>query len=177
MEAFAETNRLLITPIPDDFDAGELLPVFNSNSEFLTASGYSPPFHRSDIEGYLMEELLRENSLCLLIRLQDGARTIGTIAILAPNPSDGLPWIGLLLIDASSQRQGFGAEAVQAIEEHLASDGWSAIRLFALRQHSGARVFWETVGYRVVSETNDANGREAWLLEKELPAGTRLPGT
>ena len=173
---FAKTNRLLITPIPNDFDAGDLLPAFNSNPGFLSASGYRPQFTRADVEGYLMEELLREDSLCLLIRLQHRARTIGTVAIQAPNPSDGLPWIGLLLIEALSQRQDFGTEAAQAIEDPLASEGWPSVRLFALRENLGVRGFWETIGYRVGSEAKDAHGREAWLLEKELSARAKVRG-
>jgi RimJ/RimL family protein N-acetyltransferase len=168
MDAFASTPRLDLVPVTDSFEPEQLLPVFNSNPEFLTASGYSSQFNRAEIEAYLMEETLAENALSLLVRLREDGRLIGTVAIQSPNPTDGLPWIGLLLIDSSDQRKGYGAEAAQALEARFAAEGRRAVRLFALRDNEGAKAFWESLGYRAVSESRDAHGRGAWLMEKHL---------
>jgi RimJ/RimL family protein N-acetyltransferase len=176
VEAFAETPRLLLTNVPADFDAAELLPVFNSNPGFLASSGYSPPFTQSDVEMYLMTETQAENSQCLLIRLRDNLQIIGTAAIRVPNPKDGLPWIGLLLVEASRQRQGIGREAALAIEHRLADEAWSCVRLFALQANPDAKAFWESLDYRTTGDAQDSHGRASWLLEKSFGSGPKAQG-
>jgi hypothetical protein len=121
MTTFAASPRLLLTTIPASFDPTELLPVFNSNPQFLLASGLPPSLVLSDVQAYLREEIDRENSLSLLVRLQGMDHPIGTVALQVPNPSDGLPWIGLLILDQAHQRKGLATEAALVIEERLAS--------------------------------------------------------
>jgi ribosomal protein S18 acetylase RimI-like enzyme len=80
----------------------------------------------------------------LAIRLRDGGTLIGTAALLVPHPPAGCPWVGLLIIHRDWQSQGLGREAALAIEEALAEEGWSEVRLSVLKTNADALPFWES---------------------------------
>lgn len=86
MQPFAASARLTIDQLPGDFNPAELLPAFSANPAFLQASGHSPEFSLEEVQAYLLEETQRENSCCLLIRLRETHRTIGTAALRVPKP-------------------------------------------------------------------------------------------
>ncbi len=176
MQRFAASARLTIDQVPGDFNPAELLPAFNTNPAFLQASGHSPEFSLGEVQAYLLEETQRENSCCLLIRLRETHRTIGTAALLVPKPSDGLPWIGLLILESLYQGGGLGAEATLAIEARLALGGWPSIRLYVLQENSKAIGFWRKLGYELGAETQDSSGRPSRLMEKRIFPESQLRG-
>ncbi|MBM3266429.1 MAG: GNAT family N-acetyltransferase [Candidatus Sericytochromatia bacterium] len=167
-----ETPRLIIEPAagaPPD----QLLPVFNSNPEYIANEEQVPgktSYTLDDAGRYLAEEIDREDSRCLVLRERTGSRIVGTACLLVPNPSDGLPWLGLLLVHGESQGHGIGAEALQAIEHALAGEGWERLRIGVLLANGRARRFWGREGFHVVKKTTDTEGRPCWVMEKPLAA-------
>jgi GNAT superfamily N-acetyltransferase len=90
---------------------------------------------------------------------------------MVPNPADGIPWIGLLIVHAGRQGRGLGREAVRAIERRLARDGWPELRLAVLASNPRARRFWERLGYRQVDgcwRAYDGRARAGATLGKAI---------
>ena len=138
MVVLLQTNRLTLEQIGETTEPAELLSIFNSNPDFIEASEpatrkrlYALP----DVQQYLWQESVRDNSYCLIIRSKETGQIIGTAALLDPNPNDQLAWIGLLLMDSQHQNQGFGAEAATAIEQYFVSEGRGETRLSVLQSN------------------------------------------
>jgi RimJ/RimL family protein N-acetyltransferase len=114
-------------------EAPALAAVFASNLEFLRASwACHQPFDAAEAARYLETESQRENGLCLSIVERATRRVIGMAALLVPNPADGVPWIGLLIVAADRQDAGLGGEAASALERLLERQGWPEVRLNVL---------------------------------------------
>jgi hypothetical protein len=107
----------------------------------------------------------------LAIRLRDGGTLIGTAALLVPHPPAGCPWVGLLIIHCDWQSRG----SALAIEEALAEEGWSEVRLSVLKTNADALPFWDRLGYRIIDERDDTTGRPCWVLAKEPPSRRGAP--
>jgi RimJ/RimL family protein N-acetyltransferase len=164
-----QTRRLILEPVRETAQPQEFLPVFNSNPDFIEASEQfigKRSYDLAEVEMYLWQESVRENSRCLAIRLRETGALVGTAALVAPHPDGPYPWIGLLLIDATRQGQGLGTEAATAIEQALAEAGWTEIRLSVMQANPDARRFWERLGYAVYEERPDDNTRPCWLMRK-----------
>jgi RimJ/RimL family protein N-acetyltransferase len=130
-------------------DALALAEVFSSNPEFLRTSwAIRGGFDAAAAARYVDMESRRQNGLCLTVIERATHRIVGSAALLVPNPADGVPWIGLLIIAGDHQGAGLGAEAAQALERFLAERGWAEVRLGVLIANPRARRFWERLGYR-----------------------------
>ncbi|SFN01328.1 ADP-ribose pyrophosphatase YjhB, NUDIX family [Streptomyces sp. cf124] len=100
-----------------------------------------------------------------------GRRLVGIAITLArhPDPADPDPWIGLLLVDATAQRQGYGRQLATLVEERFRQAGRDAVRLAALDNNPGALSFWTALGYEVVERRRDRQlGRPCTVLRKSL---------
>ena len=169
-----QTRRLILEPVGETAQPQEFLPVFNSNPDFIEASEQfsgKRSYDLAEVEMYLWQESVRDNSRCLAIRLRETGALVGTAALVAPHPDGPYPWIGLLLIDGTRQRQGLGTEAATAVEQALAEEGWTEIRLSVMRANPDARRFWERLGYAVYGERPDNDKRPCWLMRKLLVPG------
>lgn len=98
-------------------------------------------------------------------------RLVGVAITLArhPDPADPDPWIGLLLVDATAQRRGYGSQLAALVEERFRQAGRAAVRLAALDNNPGALSFWTSLGYEVVEHRRDRQlGRPCTVLRKTL---------
>ncbi|MGW0842097.1 GNAT family N-acetyltransferase [Streptomyces sp. NPDC002787] len=98
-------------------------------------------------------------------------RLVGIAITLArhPDPADPDPWIGLLLVDAAAQRQGYGRQLATLVEERFRRAGRTAVRLAALDNNPGALAFWTSLGYEVIDHRRDRQlGRPCAVLRKTL---------
>lgn len=147
------TRRLVLRRVTRG-DRDNLACLFESNAEsFRICWPLRDQFDSASAERYVDVESGRRNGVCLAIVERATSRIIGSAALLMPNPVDRVPWIGVLVIEADRQRMGFGSEAAEVIEQLAASLGWSEIRVNVLAANSGARRFWERLGYREVPGT------------------------
>jgi RimJ/RimL family protein N-acetyltransferase len=82
-----------------------------------------------------------------------------------------LAWIALLMIAELHQRQGYGTEAYQLVEDEiLANPDVQTIGLGVLINNGPAIAFWQRMGYRRSGSTvQDKDGREILMLEKHRP--------
>ncbi|MEV5985977.1 bifunctional GNAT family N-acetyltransferase/NUDIX hydrolase [Streptomyces sp. NPDC052051] len=166
---------LLLTPdhdIPAPLLA-ELTALYASQHEFHTLSGDFPdPYdiRPEQVKAALVEELAHPDAEVLLARSSAG-RLVGIAITLAhhPDPADPDPWIGLLMVDAGAQRNGYGRQFVALVEERFRLAGRTGVRLAVLANNPKGLAFWTALGYATVDHRADRRlGRPCAVLRKEL---------
>lgn len=169
----------------------ELTALHASNRDFYALSGDFPDandIRPEQVAAALSVELSNPDVEILLARESDDGdgdgdgsnrgggsgghgRLVGIAITLArhPDPADPDPWIGLLLIDATAQRRGYGRRLAALVEERFRRAGRTAARLAALDNNPGALAFWTSLGYEVVERRRDRQlGRPCTVLRKPL---------
>jgi GNAT superfamily N-acetyltransferase len=159
----------------------EITDLHVSNRDFHALSGdfhaLSGDFPDPDdirpeqVETALADELANPDIEVLLAR--DGERPAGIAIALAhhPDPADPDPWIGLLMIDAGMQRQGYGRHLASLVEDRFRARSRTAVRLAVLDDNPKGLAFWTTLGYEVIDHRRDLQlGRPCAVLRKPLRA-------
>jgi ribosomal protein S18 acetylase RimI-like enzyme len=135
---------------PDD----DLTGIVGSNEDYWQLSG------DSGLD-------LGADEVALVAR--DGDRIVGYAQLLPRHPTDGHPWIGLLLIDGRVRRRGYGRAVAEALAQRMREAGATAVRLGVLEDNDAALRFWAALGYRIVDKRPDlAKGRATVVMEKTL---------
>ncbi|MCQ4212259.1 GNAT family N-acetyltransferase [Streptomyces longispororuber] len=165
-----------LTPGPDHPLPAELLTetaeLYASNREFSALSGDFPDPDDITVEqvaAALADELAQPGAEVLLARA--GGPLVGIAVTLAdhPDPADPDPWIGLLMIDGSRQRAGFGRELAAAVEERFRAAGRDGVRLAVLENNPKGLAFWAAQGYEEIDRRADRQlGRPCRVLRKTL---------
>jgi GNAT superfamily N-acetyltransferase len=167
-------DRLLLTPghsIPGPL-LTELTALYASNREFHALSGDFPDpedIRPEQVATALAGELKNPDVEVLLARSQ--GRLAGTAITLAqhPDPADPDPWIGLLMVDATLQRQGYGRRLASLVEDRFRTAGRTAVRLAVLDNNPKGLAFWTSLGYEVIDHRRDRQlGRPCSVLRKPL---------
>jgi ADP-ribose pyrophosphatase YjhB (NUDIX family)/ribosomal protein S18 acetylase RimI-like enzyme len=157
----------------------ELTALYASHRDFYALSGDFPDandIRPEQVAAALSVELADPEAEILLARdAGDGesgeGRLVGVAITLArhPDPADPDPWIGLLLVDATAQRRGYGSRLAALVEERFRRAGRTAVRLAVLDNNPGGLAFWTSLGYEVIERRRDRQlGRPCAVLRKPL---------
>jgi 8-oxo-dGTP pyrophosphatase MutT (NUDIX family)/ribosomal protein S18 acetylase RimI-like enzyme len=150
----------------------ELAALYASNREFHALSGDFPDpddIRPEQVATALADELAEPDVEVLLAR--SAGRLVGVVITLGrhPDPDDSDPWIGLLMVDAGIQRQGYGRQLVSLVESRFREGGRSAVRLAVLDNNPKGLAFWTALGYDVIGQRRDRQrGRPCSVLRKSL---------
>ncbi|WP_328872215.1 bifunctional GNAT family N-acetyltransferase/NUDIX hydrolase [Streptomyces sp. NBC_00287] len=150
----------------------ELTALYASNRDFHALSGDFPDpddIRPEQVAAALADELAEPDAEVLLAR--SAGRLVGVVITLAqhPDPADPDPWIGLLMVDASTQRQGYGRRLASLVEDRFRAEGRTAVRLAVLDNNPKALAFWTALGYEVIDHREDRGlGRPCAVLRKPL---------
>ncbi|MEV4416966.1 GNAT family N-acetyltransferase [Catellatospora sp. NPDC049609] len=99
----------------------------------------------------------------------DGAPLAGVAVVLRSHPADGLPWIGLLLVDARRQGRGLGRAVAEEVHERLRRHGSPAVRLAVLENNPAGLAFWTALGYAEIDRRPDRQaGRDCVVMHRPL---------
>ncbi|MFI9832578.1 GNAT family N-acetyltransferase [Streptomyces sp. NPDC051913] len=169
--------RLEPLPLTADHDIPapvltELTALYASNHAFHALSGDFPDpddIRPEQVAAALAEELAHPGAEVLLARSE--GRMVGVVITLAhhPDPADPDPWIGLLMVDASAHRRGYGKQVTSLVEERFRAAGRTALRLAVLDDNPRGLAFWTALGYEVVDHRSDRRlGRPCAVLRKSL---------
>ncbi|MET9506224.1 bifunctional GNAT family N-acetyltransferase/NUDIX hydrolase [Streptomyces sp. NPDC006622] len=169
--------RLDPLPLTTDHDIPaplltELTALYASDREFQALSGDFPDpddIRPEQVARALAEELADPGAEVLLAR--GGGRLVGVVVTLArhPDPDDPDPWIGLLLVDAAVQGQGYGRRIAEAVEDRFRAAGRGGVRLAVLDANRRGLAFWTALGYEVIGHRADLRlGRPCAVLRKIL---------
>ncbi|WP_055490523.1 N-acetyltransferase [Streptomyces sp. TP-A0356] len=150
----------------------ELTALYASNRDFHALSGEFPDpddIRPEQVATALADELANPDVDALLAR--GAGRLVGIAVTLAhhPDPADPDPWIGLLMVDAGMQGQGYGRRLVSLVEDRFRAAGSTAVRLAALENNPKAFAFWTALGYETIGHRPDLQqGRPCAVLRKAL---------
>ncbi|MFI5671509.1 GNAT family N-acetyltransferase [Streptomyces sp. NPDC051704] len=152
----------------------EIAALYATNHAFFELSGDFPDARRITVEqvaAALADELAHEGAEVLLAR--SAGRPVGLAATLAhhPDPASGDPdpWIGLLLIDATAHRAGYGRAVADLVEDRFRAAGRSGVRIAVLDGNQAGLAFWRSRGYTVLRRARDRErGRDCTVMRKAL---------
>jgi RimJ/RimL family protein N-acetyltransferase len=149
-------------------DLPRLLGVFHSNPQYLEwteGSEYDLDRLRADWESARDGE--GRNMLAL--RERETGQVVGVIEYMDLNPNDGHPWIGLIMVGADRQREGFAAEAMQAVCAHVNLNWASPVRLAVIDENEAGIGLASSLGFEQYGETyQDLGGGERRLVLLQL---------
>ncbi|MEJ8643733.1 GNAT family N-acetyltransferase [Streptomyces sp. MS1.HAVA.3] len=163
----------------------EIAALYSTNHAFFELSGDFPDPDRITVEqvaASLADELAHDGAEVLLAR--SAGRLVGLAATLAHTPApapgepaaaeptpDPDPWIGLLLIDATAHREGYGREVATLVENRFRAAGRTGVQIAVLDNNPKALAFWQSQGYVEVRRAKDRErGRDCTVLRKPLEA-------
>ncbi|OKK13112.1 DNA mismatch repair protein MutT [Streptomyces sp. CB00455] len=152
----------------------EIAALYATNHTFFELSGDFPDPNRITVEqvaASLADELALDGAEILLAR--SAGRLVGLAVTLArhPDPASGDPdpWIGLLLIDATAHREGYGRALATLVEDRFRAAGRTGVRLAVLDDNSTGLAFWQSMGYSPLRRSKDRErGRDCTVLRKPL---------
>lgn len=152
----------------------EIAALYATNRAFFELSGDFPDPDRITVDqvaAALADELAHDGAEVLLAR--SAGRLVGLAATLAhhPDPASGDPdpWIGLLLIDATAHRAGYGSAVAALVENRFRTAGRTGVRLAVLDNNPAALAFWQSRGYTALRHARDReHGRDCTVLRKAL---------
>ncbi|WP_405936923.1 GNAT family N-acetyltransferase [Streptomyces sp. NBC_00726] len=148
----------------------EVVALYAGNPAYWRAAGeYDPDdIPAAQVEADLRREVAMEGGEVLLARTGEG-RLVGVVCLLRRHPKDGLPWIGLLIVDGHSRRTGIGRRLVGLVEERFRAEGRSGLRLAVLENNPDALTFWKSLGWREIDRRQDlAHDRPCIVMHKHL---------
>ncbi|MFF1414381.1 GNAT family N-acetyltransferase [Streptomyces sp. NPDC058289] len=170
---------LPLAPVEDGALPGpvltEIATLYATNHAFFELSGDFPDPGRITVEqvaAALADELAHEGAEVLLAR--SAGRLVGLAATLAHHPDpaseDPDPWIGLLLIDATAHREGYGRAVVAMVEDRFRAAGRSGVRIAVLDANEKGLAFWQSQGYVTLRRgaADRERGRPCTVLRKAL---------
>ncbi|MEM0557091.1 MULTISPECIES: GNAT family N-acetyltransferase [Aeromonas] len=136
--------------------------VINSQPTFNLALGGPAALSLSAIRQDA-EAVLAAGGRYLAIRRQQEA--VGIAHLLASNPFDGHPWIGLLVIDSEMAGKGVGRSAASQLCHHLAQLNPAPVRLCVQLSNPTALAFWQRCGFEQIEEDLDEENRPIAILQ------------
>lgn len=164
-----ETERLLLGEAKVA-DVEQMHRVFSSNPDFLelrpdiaAAGGYGVASVRRYWEGAQLDPV--RHVLVVLDGQTD--ETVGLIDFVTESPTDGYPWIGLVLVHHGRQCDGIGTEAVAAVAGHLREEGHPLVRMAVIEGNEVGLAFARSVGFETVADAPTV-GPGARVLVMEL---------
>ncbi|MGW7276192.1 GNAT family N-acetyltransferase [Streptomyces sp. NPDC054864] len=151
-------------------EIAEVVDLYASNPEYCRAAGeYEPENVQADrVEDDLREESGTEGCEVLLARGERG-RLVGLLCLLDRHPTDGQPWIGLLMVHGSVHRTGIGRLLADLVEERFRSQERESIRLAVLENNPYALTFWSSLGWQEIDRRADKqHNRPCIVMHKQL---------
>lgn len=160
LEHVLETPRLFLTRATADL-LPQLLVVFSTNPDYVRMTegpgGYSLAQFQRD---WQVASRTPGRHMWAIWRKPDGA-PIGLTDFLEENPSDHLPWLGLLIIRGDLQGQGYGTETLDALLAYFCDDRrWPVVRIGVVATNTHTLGWWQRRGFRPVR-----------TVRQRLPAG------
>ncbi|MFF3886254.1 GNAT family N-acetyltransferase [Streptomyces sp. NPDC001914] len=163
--------QLSLTPLrftPDEI--AEVVDLYASNPEYCRAAGeYDPEaVPAGKVEADLREEAGTEGCEVLLARNERG-RIVGLLCLLDRHPTDGHPWIGLLLVHGDLHRQRIGRRLAGLVEDRYRREGREGLRLAVLENTPASLAFWSSLGWHEIDRRTDRQyGRPCIVMHKQL---------
>jgi GNAT superfamily N-acetyltransferase len=141
-----------------------LKEIVNSNHEYnILSEGHAELTDAEILEMY--ESSKRVGAVTSYIMFN--GFPVGVIDYLMENPSDKMPWLGLLLIHAHNQGHGYAVAALEKYECLMRTEGLKSVRLGVIKGNDLALNFWIKRGFTFYHE-KPGDKLTVMCFEKEL---------
>jgi RimJ/RimL family protein N-acetyltransferase len=168
-----ETERLVVRDLRED-ELEAVFDVFTSNSTYLalTSGAHGEP-GRFDLD-MLQRDFAVARAMpgrhMQAIYLQESREPVGVLDWMEENPSDGKPWVGVLIVHAERQRQGIASEVLEVLATRLRARGATSVRAAVIEGNAPGRALAESLGFTPVSRTvrRLASEEELLIVERLL---------
>lgn len=140
------TDRLLLREV-DTGDLQDVHRVFASNADFLQLREEIASYDLQSVTRYWEAASLDPDRHVLLVVHKNTGIVIGLLDFVDQSPTDGKPWIGLVMIHTGHQRRGFGTEAVHAVTDLVGSRGHHTVRMAVIDDNETGLAFARHVGF------------------------------
>jgi RimJ/RimL family protein N-acetyltransferase len=167
------TERLEVRGVEEP-DIEGLLKVYLSNPRVIAvtegSAGEPGRYDRGMLERDLWMSELDDFRHTAGLFLRDGGTCVGVIDWVDTDPA-GSPSIGLVMVHADHQRQGYGREAVLGLIGVGRKSGWARLRASGLAGDPATRGLFEAAGMREIDSrtaTFAAGERSVVVYELEL---------
>jgi RimJ/RimL family protein N-acetyltransferase len=166
-----ETERLVVRA-PDDGELQAMLAVYDSNPFYIELTeGVAGAYDLGRLERDLAVAHSTPGRELAAVLEKESGELIGVLDTLLENESDGKPWIGLLMIRADRQHEGFASEVVLGFGDRLRELGVSVVRSGVIDGNEAGRRLTERLGFEQVRTTAMRMGsgeRTVRVLERRL---------
>lgn len=154
VELAFETDRLVVRELLEE-DLEPLLRVYASNPDYLAPTeGSAGQPGRYDLE-MLKRDLhiahITPGRWMAGLFLKPSGEAVGVLDWMQKNPSDGKPWIGLLMVRADLHRQGLATEAFKGLAAELLTAGCAVVRAGVIKRNPAGLALTQRLGFRPVS--------------------------
>lgn len=136
----------------DTGDLEDLHRVFASNSDFLRLREEMAAYDLESVTRYWEIAALDPGRHILLIVHKDTGIAIGLLDFIEQSPTDGRPWIGLVMIHVDHQRQGFGTDAVLAVTDHVRSGEHGGVHMAVIERNEKGLTFARHIGFEAYGQ-------------------------
>ncbi|MEG3170543.1 GNAT family N-acetyltransferase [Sphingomonas sp. LB3N6] len=129
-------------------DAGDVADLYARCADYFTLQDGEAATLADAIELFcdVPEEKSPADQTILGWRGENGL--IAVTAILRDYPSDGVWYLGFMIVDAAARGRGIGRSIHDTIEQWAVDRGAQEIRLAVLEVNEAAERFWRSLGYR-----------------------------
>lgn len=141
------------------------LDIYNSNPQYNVMAKGKATLESTDIQEEI-EDSLEIGAERFLIH--NGKDYIGILDYLMKNPSDGTTWLGLLMIKKEFQHQSLGHQTLEIFYEIMRSRNIKQFRIGVFVENESAHEFWRKQGFIAIKTTNDIEGKEIIVYEKNF---------
>ncbi len=159
------TDRLLLREV-DSGDLQDLHRVFASNPDFLQLREEIASYDLASVARYWEVASFDPGRHVLLVVHKNTGIAIGLLDFVDQSPTDGKPWIGLVMIHQGHQRHGFGTEAVHAVTDLIGSRGHRKLRMAVIEDNEQGLAFARHLGFEAYGQ--------AGAVEEERDEGVAL---
>lgn len=147
-------------------DATDLIPAYNGDPDFNLLNGGTAELTLEAVRADLIEAHALPGGT--VWRIADAGGEVLGVATTALIPPPHSAWIALLIIRQPFQRQGYGTEVAELLEQRFfARPAIVHIGLAVQEENTRALAFWEKRGYRRGLHRRDQLGRNIIGLRRD----------
>jgi len=146
------TQRLTVEPLGAE-QLPEALDVYLSRPEYVRlvegSAGEPGHFDLGMLERDWAIARITPGRVLAAIRMQETGELVGLLDWIDANPTDGVPWIGLVLVAPSHERRGYAREVVAGLIEQR---NWLRVRAGVSADNVPGLALARTLGFERYAE-------------------------
>lgn len=131
-----------------EYDGAEVADLYARCTDYFMLQDGEPAALADALE--LFRDIPEEKSVAdqTVMGWRNESGLIAVVAVLRDYPSDGVWYLGFMIVDPVARGQGIGRSIYGTIEQWVADRGAQEMRLAVFEVNEAAERFWRSLGYR-----------------------------